>query len=777
MKTIKIYSIILILIIDLSISFELSARSIYNVITETYLDEELNTLPNRTVETDENGLTVTYNFENIGLIENRNYSNTINVEINGFGQNTKSKQYSYPIRLDYISIPSGMYPIVELINWEYVEISEQLAPAIRSVLENDSNEYISSNINFNELIMPEQKVEFFSYENGFLRVLVKPLGFNQNELLLQLPKVLSYRVNFVPLTNLNTQELKSTKSREWINDVSLNPEVYFSESSIPAEVIPEGYIILGSSKYKKAIERFSEWKKTIGFETRISLKENWTTNEIKTQIAQECSTLQNPKYLLIFGDHQDVPAVEVDTVIAGEQMKYVSDYSYSFVNHDEIGIPDLLKGRLPVQNTDEADKVVDKIINFEKNPTTEKNFYNHGAIASYFQDEPEYEHTQLIAPPDGREDRRFIETSEQIRNYLEERNKNIERIYYALPETDPKYWENNYFSFGGEIPIELQKPNFNWDGNSKDIISQFNKGISFFLYRGHGDWYKWVNPELVSWDLDQIDKSNKLPFVFHINCKTGNFKKNCLAEKMIRMENCAIGCFAASWDSFSKPNDALACGLFDAIWPNPGLVPNFRNASDNITIYPRPTYIIGEIIERALLRMEETFPLEERVYQRMIYHYFGDPSMYYTTDIPTSFENVKIVRGADNISINTGAEPAKIVIYDKENNNIKVYDSQNIVYNTTNSENISISISGHNKVPYIEEVNNGGTIYIQNEIISSDRTYRAERIIIGNSVDNSRISGPVVFEKGKINMYAKEILFENDVEIKMGVELNTIELK
>jgi len=54
-------------------------------------------------------------------------------------------------------------------------------------------------------------------------------------------------------------------------------------------------------------------------------------------------------------------------------------------------------------------------------------------------------------------------------------------------------------------------------------------------------------------------------------------------------------------------------------------------------------------------------------------------------------------------------------------------------------------------------MNFGNTLFIQNETISSDRVYKADKIIVGKDVNSSGIYGPVIFEKGEIKMYQKKL--------------------
>ncbi len=79
-------------------------------------------------------------------------------------------------------------------------------------------------------------------------------------------------------------------------------------------------------------------------------------------------------------------------------------------------------------------------------------------------------------------ERRFAKTSEDFRNFLiEEEDYDVERIYITDYSTDPLYWNDSSYVFendtpGGDLPEELKKPFFPWDGNASDIINSVNEG-------------------------------------------------------------------------------------------------------------------------------------------------------------------------------------------------------------------------------------------------------------------------------------------------------------
>ena len=77
--------------------------------------------------------------------------------------------------------------------------------------------------------------------------------------------------------------------------------------------------------------------------------------------------------------------------------------------------------------------------------------------------------------------------------------------------------------------------------------------------------------------------------------------------------------------------------MFDAIWSNPGLLPNFGSggiSNPNVNTHS-DIYKMGYVLNQGLLRMGQTWGLSQ--YTNRIFHYFGDPSMEMYTSSPSTF--------------------------------------------------------------------------------------------------------------------------------------------
>ncbi len=294
----------------------------------------------------------------------------------------------------------------------------------------------------------------------------------------------------------------------------------------------------------------------------------------------------------------------------------------------------MAKGRIPGNTPEQALMIVNKGIEYEKNPVDDAGFYQNGLNCAQFQDK-----AKSSSKPDGYAARRFCHTSEEIRDYLISLGYNISRVYQTDEGNNPKRYNNGYYSKGQKIPDELLRSNgFKWDGGAEDIINEINKGKFYVLHRDHG--YRggagWAHPKFLAQDINRLENGKKQPIVFSMNCHTGEFRLgDSFAEAFLRKKNGgAVGVVAAAYYSLSGYNDGLTAGMFDAIWSSPGLKPNFgsggRNGG-NVAGHESNVRAMGDVLNQGLIRMRENWTGDNngtnKTYTHRLFHFFGDAAL------------------------------------------------------------------------------------------------------------------------------------------------------
>ena len=452
--------------------------------------------------------------------------------------------------------------------------------------------------------------------------------------------------------------------------------------------------------------------------------------------------------MLLIGDEDDVPAANRPN---NNHQFVPSDLKYSCMGGTDDNIADIYMGRLSAHTNKEALTIVNKIIDYERTPVLDENFYNSILLSSYFQ--AKADHPDI----DGKT---YVKTTEDIRIYLEIQGKSTYRVYNADFLRFPKYWSD-----GTLMPEELQDTAV-WIGTGEDIKEYINRGVSLVLHRDHGLYKGWPFIEFDTVSIANLSNENKLPIVFSIDCDCGQFNyqpthgnTDCFAEAFLKKEGGGcVAIIAASTGTFSPPNNYLAKGLIEAIWPNPGLLSNDSTQADTLI----PLYRLGEILQSGLAKMDLYIYDDQN---RLFYICFGDPSMRFYSDYPQPFNNILIDRTSDSIVVNTHGEDAQIGFYNKATGEVRCFYGTHCNCSMA-GDSVSVCISAPNKIPYIEDFT--GTLYIQNETISESKIYRANKISVGNSVTPSKPSGPVVFSGNNISLSGKEVIIEDETTIELG---------
>ena len=739
------------------------------------------TVPTRDVDVKANGVIVTYLFNSAAILNDDLCDNAFLWKIEGFGYEEELGKPSVLFRIDRIAVPFGSQAKVEVIETSYKDFSIELAPA-RLPLTDRRNETYSKNdvtpIKPSLGFYPKKVVEPCETQiyrnNEILGVKVPPIQYDAKHKTVRAYSKIKYRVSFLPNTSVSTRDqrtshnlltaedhfLSNTTLNETSSTTSLNllPEhPWYSRYAIP---IHHDYLIISTPKYSKAVEIFARWKRILGFKVHVSLRDDWTSSRVLTTIKNTYRRNKHLYYLLIIGDQEDVPAN-----VSKLKGRHVTDLFYGCMDGANDYTPDIRRGRIPVNTSEEAITVVNKIIQYESSPCESPSFYKNGLNCAYFQDENK----------DGYADRRFAQTAEEVRNYLTTFiGKNIQRAYIARSDVNPKNWNKGYYSEGAPLPRELRKPYFKWDANKTNITSAINDGVFYVLHRDHGDVSFWGDPAYSQNDIYSLSNGNKLPIVFSINCLTGKFDQGtCFAETFLRKSHGGcVGIFAATEVSYSGYNDVLSGGLFDAIWPSPGLRITLPTSTSTGEKTPFPSYRLGQILDQGLARMVEIYGhnADFTHYTQELFHCFGDPSMRIYTKVPTPFREVEVQREGNRIRVFSD-DYAEMSFYDPTDNTVSAYKGRFISIETKKAQELVVCVSKHNKIPHIDY---GNAIFIQNEVIRGSKTYDGGVVRIGTNVTMAKPYGDVTFESGTIVIKGSRIEIHPNTTIKKESQVTLI---
>lgn len=559
--------------------------------------------PQRIVQHEDNGITVAYTFTgNVPSACNAGDGGCV-WRIEGFGLRDAPGGYATPFRVDAFAVPEGCTTVVETVDSAFVDYDCRLAPARRIPEKGTAAEGVVKEGGQNasqggffprNVAAAAGRVDVYRGRE-ICNVVVNPVQYDAAANKARAYSKITYKVRFVPKAGARAMAgAPATKpvilpADNMLGNITMNgASAKAGDMAVKATGVAAGddtrdYLIISVDKYAEAVDRFAEWKELLGFRVHKVLKGSWNSDAVKAEV--EKAYAENPAlyYLLIVGDHDDVPGQYMEHhADDGDFSVHYTDLYYGCMYGECDETPDIYRGRLSVSSPEEAATVVDKIIGYEKRPPTDAGFYERGVNCADYLDNDN-------GVADDYEDRRYVQTAEEIRAYMLGQGKDVERVYSTNYEITPKYWNRNYFSFGEPIPEDMLKPAFAWDGNEGDIRRAINSGVFYVLHRDHGLVDCWENPYFSVKHVDMLQNGDLLPVVFCVNCDNGAFQADCLAERFLRKQGGgAVAVIAASDISYSGYNDALACGLFDAIWPEPGLRPKFPGVNSPEVRLPRP---------------------------------------------------------------------------------------------------------------------------------------------------------------------------------------------
>ncbi len=420
------------------------------------------------------------------------------------------------------------------------------------------------------------------------------------------------------------------------------------------------YLIITADAFSASADSLALWRRYTGRETRVACVEDIgvTAENIKNYILTAYREWNPaPSYVVFLGDAEFVPTNYMTDHPSDDQGLIGTDLYYAMVDGSDY-FPDLFTGRISVQTAAEAHTFVNKIIEYEKNPLSDGAFYNNVSVVAYFQDDDTY-NTPNTDEPDGYEDRRFVRTSEEMRDYLLTKDYSVRRIYYAEKDVPPTNYNYPFWGNGEPLPPDLLIENgFQWDGDAAAIKAAIEQGAFLVSHRDHGSRSGWGDPEYRSPDVAALRNGARLPVVLSTNCNTGWFdnetdegiedtgsNSECFVERWLRSaEGGAIGVFGSTRISYSGYNDALAKGWIDAIWPD---FLSYAAYADN-----DPIYALGVVLNYGKFYMATQYSsTTTRKVEFEEFHFFGDP----TTKIWTQYPGNLSVQGPDSCFLNQTA--------------------------------------------------------------------------------------------------------------------------
>ena len=389
-----------------------------------------------------------------------------------------------PGRNIILPLPTSAACSVEMLDSTYTDYTYEVAPAVGPVLLSETRPKPVEPIAAHEGFIYNSALSHSGIETSrerFYHIFsLRPVNYDHNRHTVRVCTSFTARITYDEQENTRL----AARSRAFRNTPIFNDTIGVVKVIPDTEDVTEDYLILGVDYTidKESLNNFIEWKKTQGYRVHLESRPGeWKTTAIRNTVKSYYERPEtNLTYLLLLGTHELIPGrhyysepVKNPETGKKEYIHCHTDYHYTRMcdNPDKQWFPDINSGRIGINvgtgGTGRSQQMADalnKIVNYQRNPVTNPDFYKNVFLASKFEND-----TSHI----GYEKWRFVRTSEDVATYLSDSmGKAINRIYCIDELGDPMYWSiQKSFTQGDKdtIPRYLQRPNFAWNGTAADI--------------------------------------------------------------------------------------------------------------------------------------------------------------------------------------------------------------------------------------------------------------------------------------------------------------------
>ncbi|RLC51156.1 MAG: hypothetical protein DRH79_06610, partial [Candidatus Cloacimonadota bacterium] len=430
------------------------------------------------------------------------------------------------------------------------------------------------------------------------------------------------------------------------------------------------------------LEYFTAWKNAKGIETEVvdvaTIAADPTNDQIKDFILNAYNTWEKPPaYVVLVGD---VSGTNADYVIPSYTIHSgaeddVTDFPYTLLEGDDY-FPEMIIGRISVDDLSELQTVVLKVLKYEKEPYMNSThwFQNATLSAGNFSNTP---------PPPTTPVKSMMWLRDKMDAYG---YNNIDEFYY---------WPDMGYNAPGSL-----------------IAPSINEGVGIVAYRGWGDANGWQFPQFRRQELDDLTNGLYIPMMTSFVCNTGDFANN------------VDPCFGEKWVSMGSPTPAGLAGGVVFVGPSDLHTRTMYNNSIFSGFYAglldEGIYSFGAAMIRARWELWNNFPLnrqntqEPEAYVRFYFHVYnilGDPSIDVWTTVPQAINCTlpdEISLGTNYLDIDvTGLDGAVVTaIKGGEVFSIEIIEngSATLYFNSQTTGNITITITKPNYYPFIHTI-------------------------------------------------------------------------
>ncbi len=335
-----------------------------------------------------------------------------------------------------------------------------------------------------------------------------------------------------------------------------------------------GYLIVSHDLFADAVRPFADFKRRQGYDvTQVLLSETGSSSEeIQDHIAQLYAEADTPPtFLLLVGDTDFIPH------FIGPESHAATDLYYATMDGPDDLHPELLVGRFPVQTVEDAERLVDKTLDYALIVDSGSTDWTRRATFAASLDE--------FATTEGSHD------------------------YCIEAHLAPRDFECN------------RRYTVTEGATTEELLADVDEGLSQLTFSGHGWFLGWLDgPPVTFADLPDRTNAGMLPFVQSYACETGMYEYDSFMEAWVLAPNGAIASWGSSTAAYFEQDDVLQRAVYDS-W------------------FGDEQWLLRSALDHGIRAVWEHFggdALSRHYFEQ--YNLFGDPSLDLWTGPPVPIE-------------------------------------------------------------------------------------------------------------------------------------------
>ncbi|MBN2541327.1 T9SS type A sorting domain-containing protein [bacterium] len=480
------------------------------------------------------------------------------------------------------------------------------------------------------------------YKVGLLEI--RPVNYNpalnRISVILNMEISIKLRNADIGMTYNNKDRYFSPYFDQLVKNILVNPEAY-QLSWVPD--IDVGYLIISADEYTDELEQLVWWKTRKGF--KVNLKGvseiGGTANAIRDYIISEYTSGDiPPDFVLLVGDVDEIPS------FTGTAGRTESDLPFSLMDDSDY-LPDIMVGRLSMDEPDQVEEFCQRIIRYEQFDWTDTDWSNAACFAA-----------------------------------------SDDFINWSIAEGTHRYVIQSWL---GSLGMDCDSIWAHSGGSGSDITTAVNAGRMILNYSGHGNETGWGGPDYSQGNVRALTNSQAYPFVISNACLTGSYAENeCFGETWIRQHNKgAIAFLGGSNSTYWDEDDIMERTMYDAV-------------------FEEDYYILAGMTQQGLLAVNSTYPSSGDYYFD-IYVLLGDPSLALFYGHPHEIVVThpdRIPGGVCEVEISASIENALVSITNDDDLHFAGYTDHTgnaalEIEGAMPGDTLWVTVSAYNKIPYM----------------------------------------------------------------------------